>query len=121
MSAADLLRRPEVDWKFVYDMTHSAAEEEIFEKISNELKYEGYVSRQQRQVEKFRRMELLKIPPYIKYGELTGLSDEGRGKLAKISPATLGQASRIPGVPPTDIQLLWVAIERGRRGADAAK
>lgn len=121
MSAADLLRRPEVDWKFVYDMTNSAAEEEIFEKISNELKYEGYISRQQRQVEKFRRMELLKIPPYIKYEELTGLSDEGRGKLAKISPATLGQASRIPGVPPTDIQLLWVAIERGRRDANAAK
>lgn len=114
MSAADLLRRPEVDWRFIRDLTGSAAPGEILEKIANELKYEGYIERQRRQVEKFRRMEQLKIPKYIKYGELTGLSAEGRGKLEAISPSTLGQASRIPGVPPADIQLLWVAIERGR-------
>lgn len=63
-------------------------------------------------------MELLKIPSYIDYAAIRGLSAEGRGKLAKISPATLGQASRIPGVPPSDIQLLWVAIESERRKKD---
>ena len=71
--------------------------------------------RQQKQVEKFRRMELLKVPASIDYAAIRGLSAEGRGKLSKISPATLGQASRIPGVPPSDIQLLWVAIEGARR------
>lgn len=113
-TAADLLRRPEVSWSFIRDITASDAPEETLEKIANELKYEGYIERQQRQVEKFRRMEKLKIPGYIKYSELPGLSAEGRGKLEEISPSTLGQASRIPGVPPADIQLLWVAIERGR-------
>lgn len=114
VSAAELLRRPEVGPDLIRDMTGSDVPADILEKIANELKYEGYIERQQRQVGKFQRMEQLKIPEYIKYSELTGLSAEGRGKLEAISPATLGQASRIPGVPPADIQLLWVAIERGR-------
>ena len=115
ISAKNLLRRPEVSWAFIAALTGSELDPEYGEKIANELKYEGYISRQQRQVEKFRRMEQLKIPAYIDFGEIRGLSAEGCGKLEKIRPATLGQASRIPGVPPTDIQLLWVAIENGRR------
>lgn len=115
ISAKNLLRRPEVSWAFIAALTGSELDPEYGEKIANELKYEGYISRQQRQVEKFRRMEQLKIPAYIDFGEIRGLSAEGGGKLEKIRPATLGQASRIPGVPPTDIQLLWVAIENGRR------
>lgn len=115
ISAKNLLRRPEVSWSFIAELTGSELDLEYGEKIANELKYEGYISRQLRQVDKFRRMELLKIPPYIDFNDVHGLSAEGRGKLEKIRPATLGQASRIPGVPPTDIQLLWVAIENGRR------
>lgn len=115
MSAKNLLRRPEVSWAFIAGLTGSELDPERGEKIANELKYEGYISRQLRQVDKFRRMELLKIPSYIDFQTIGGLSAEGRGKLEKIRPATLGQASRIPGVPPTDIQLLWVAIENARR------
>ena len=118
VSALELLRRPEVDWKLAAELTDSALDPELGEKIANELKYEGYIARQQKQVEKFRRMELLKIPASIDYAQIRGLSAEGRGKLSKISPATLGQASRIPGVPPSDIQLLWVAIESARRKKD---
>ena len=118
VSALELLRRPEVDWKLAAELTDSALDSELGEKIANELKYEGYIARQQKQVEKFRRMELLKIPASIDYAQIRGLSAEGRGKLSKISPATLGQASRIPGVPPSDIQLLWVAIESARRKKD---
>lgn len=114
-SAENLLRRPEISWDLIASMTGSELEKEYGEKIADGLKYEGYIERQLRQVEKFKRMELLKIPDYINYETLTGLSAEGRAKLLKIKPATLGQASRIPGVPPTDIQLLWVAIEGGRR------
>ena len=115
MSAKNLLRRPEISWAFISGLTGSGLDPERGEKIANELKYEGYISRQLRQVDKFRRMELLKIPSYIDFHTISGLSAEGRGKLEKIRPATLGQASRIPGVPPTDIQLLWVAIENARR------
>ncbi len=114
-AALELLRRPEVTWKIVSCLTDSRLDAELGEKIANELKYEGYIERQKKQVEKFRRMEQLKIPEGIDYGKISGLSAEGRGKLLKISPATLGQASRIPGVPPSDIQLLWVAIESARR------
>lgn len=118
VSALELLRRPEVGWRLVAELTDSQLDGELGEKIANELKYEGYIARQQKQVEKFRRMELLKIPASIDYAQIRGLSAEGRGKLSKISPATLGQASRIPGVPPSDIQLLWVAIESARRKKD---
>ena len=101
VSALELLRRPEVDWKLAAELTDSALDPELGEKIANELKYEGYIARQQKQVEKFRRMELLKIPASIDYAQIRGLSAEGRRQaLEKFRPATLGQASRIPGVPP---------------------
>ncbi|MDO5115741.1 MAG: tRNA uridine-5-carboxymethylaminomethyl(34) synthesis enzyme MnmG [Synergistaceae bacterium] len=115
----ELLRRPEVDWETAAELCGSELEPELGRKISDELKYEGYISRQRRQVDKFRRMELLKIPPHIDYSRIKGLSAEGRGKLAEIRPATLGQASRIPGVPPTDIQLLWVAVKSARENRAA--
>jgi tRNA uridine 5-carboxymethylaminomethyl modification enzyme len=72
-----------------------------------------------RHVEKFRRMEILKFPEDFDFSEVTGLSAEGKQKLLKFMPLTLGQASRISGVPPTDIQLLWVAVENKRRSKDA--
>ena len=56
--------------------------------------------------------EKLKIPRSIDYEKILGLSDEGRTKMKQANPETLGQASRIPGVPPSDIQLLWIAIEK---------
>lgn len=112
ISAADLLRRPEVKWAFISDVTDSELDDEYGEKIAADLKYEGYIERQKRQAEKFHRMEMLRIPVGMDYDAINGLSAEGRGKLKKITPATLGQASRIPGVPPSDVQLLWVAIER---------
>ena len=60
-------------------------------------------------------MEILKFPEGFDFASVTGLSAEGRQKLIKALPRTLGQASRISGVPPTDIQLLWVAVENKRR------
>ena len=67
------------------------------------------------EIEKFRKMEILKLPADFDIASVTGLSAEGRQKLIKSAPRTLGQASRISGVPPSDIQLLWVAIESRRR------
>lgn len=115
ITAKDLLRRPEISWKLIAELTGSLLPEEAGRRIEDELKYEGYIERQLRQVSKFARMERLHIPASLSYREIQGLSAEGCGKLEKIAPETLGQASRIPGVPPSDIQLIWVAIENRRR------
>lgn len=120
ISASDLLRRPEVPWRLLADLTGSGIEEELGERLSVEFKYEGYIERQYRQADKFRRMEALKFPRWFDFASVGGLSAEGRQKLLSAVPRTLGQASRISGVSPADIQLLWVAIERGRREKKSA-
>ena len=120
MPAMDLLKRPEMSWKVFSELTSSSLEKELGERISVASKYEGYIDRQMRQVEKFRRMEILKFPENFKFADVSGLSAEGKQKLLKFMPLTLGQASRISGVPPTDIQLLWVAVENKRRLRDGA-
>lgn len=113
--ALDILRRPQVDWHTFSKIIKTEIPEELGERISVSLKYEGYIERQERQVEKFKKMEILKFPEGFDFASVTGLSAEGRQKLIKALPRTLGQASRISGVPPTDIQLLWVAVENKRR------
>ncbi len=118
--AIDLLKRPEINWEVFSELTQSYLEKELGERISVSFKYEGYVDRQMRQVEKFRRMEILKFPEDFRFNEVIGLSAEGKQKLRKFMPITLGQASRISGIPPTDIQLLWVAIEHKRRSKGGA-
>lgn len=114
-SALELLRRPEIPWRLIAALTNSAIDHDLGERISTELKYEGYIERQYRQVEKFRRMERLKFPDNFDFASVAGLSAEGKQKLSSVRPHTLGQASRISGVPPADIQLLWVAVEQRRR------
>jgi tRNA uridine 5-carboxymethylaminomethyl modification enzyme len=113
--AGELLKRPEISWEVFSEITSSKIEKELGERISVSAKYEGYINRQLRQVNKFRRMEILKFPEDFDFYAVSGLSAEGRQKLLKFMPRTLGQASRISGIPPTDIQLLWVAVENKRR------
>ena len=113
--AGELLKRPEISWEVFSEITSSTIEKELGERISVSAKYEGYINRQLRQVNKFRRMEMLKFPEDFDFYAVSGLSAEGRQKLLKFMPRTLGQASRISGIPPTDIQLLWVAVENKRR------
>ena len=120
LPAIELLRRPEINWEVFSDIVSSPLEKELGEKISVSVKYEGYIERQMRQVDKFRRMEILKFPEDFDFEQVHGLSAEGRQKLLKYMPGTLGQASRISGIPPTDIQLLWVAVESRRRSGEKA-
>lgn len=115
VSALELLRRPEIPWSLISELSESGLDAELGERIGIELKYEGYIDRQHRQVEKFRRMERLQFPGDFDFASVAGLSAEGRQKLLGLCPRTLGQASRISGVPPTDVQLLWVAVEQRRR------
>jgi tRNA uridine 5-carboxymethylaminomethyl modification enzyme len=80
-----------------------------------EIKYSGYFEREREQAEKMRRMGEFKLAPELPYGEMRSLSTEARQKLAKLQPRTLAQASRVPGVSPTDLQNLLLEIEKRRR------
>ncbi len=85
---------------------------EVIEQIEIELKYEGYIKRQKEEVERFERFEMLHIPNDIEYGNVKSLSIEGREKLTKIQPVSIGQASRINGVTPADISVLMVYLRK---------
>ena len=79
-----------------------------------DAKYEGYLGRQAGEIERFRRMESLRIPGDLDYGDMGELRIEAREALTRIRPRTLGQASRISSVSPADVTVLWVRISRKR-------
>ena len=111
----ELLRRPEFsisDLLFL-DETLSGMDEEVLEQLEVATKYEGYIKRQMEQVERFRRTESVVIPAGFNYDNVSGFSAEVQEKLKKISPRTLGQAARIPGVTPAAIAILSVLLRRG--------
>ena len=85
---------------------------EIYEEAEIKIKYDGYIERQNRQVETLDRLEKIKIPADIDYNSLSHISTETKERLAKVRPATLGQASRIGGVKPADISVLMVMLSR---------
>ncbi|RLA98965.1 MAG: tRNA uridine-5-carboxymethylaminomethyl(34) synthesis enzyme MnmG [Deltaproteobacteria bacterium] len=109
----DLLRRPEVRYEDlkVFDPEPNNLPPEVVEQIEIEVKYAGYIKKQEELVEKFRKMERIRIPEGMDY-DLPGLSREIREKLSRIRPTTLGQASRISGVTPAAISILMVQLKR---------
>ena len=117
ISAAELLRRPEMTYEKIAPLlSGERLTGEAAANVETAVKYQGYIDRQQRSVEKMLRLENMKIPAGFDYGELTGMLAESREKLEKVRPATLGQAGRISGVTPTDLQHLAVYLsERQRR------
>jgi len=86
--------------------------EEVVESAEIRIKYEGYIERERIVAEKIRRLEMLKIPDDIEYSELLSISTEGREKMARIKPASIGQATRISGVSPSDINILLMYLGR---------
>jgi len=119
LSAADLIRRPEMDYKKVSallpEFSGPRLEGESAANVETALKYQGYIDREQRAVEKLLRLENMKIPADFDYDALTGMLAESREKLSLVRPATLGQAGRISGVTPTDIQHLAVYLSEHLR------
>jgi tRNA uridine 5-carboxymethylaminomethyl modification enzyme len=93
---------------------------QVREETLYRVAYQGYLAREQREVERLRHVEKIRIPLEINYLSIPGLRKESALKLAHIKPLTLGQASRMSGVNPTDISLLMIAIEAGREGESAA-
>ncbi len=111
---AELLRRPEVHIDALtsavgFDWTDDP---EVNEQLEIDLKYEGYIARQQDEIERTRARSEQPIPPGIDYASIQGLSHEVRQKLSQVEPATIGQASRIPGMTPAAISLLLVHLKR---------
>ena len=110
---ADLIRRPELDYRMLkqIDKNRTDIPEDVQEEVSINIKYEGYIRRQKKQVEQFKKLETRKIPPSLDYDQVPSLRTEARQKLKKIHPISVGQASRISGVSPADISVLLVYLE----------
>ncbi|MDR3076327.1 MAG: tRNA uridine-5-carboxymethylaminomethyl(34) synthesis enzyme MnmG [Synergistaceae bacterium] len=115
--AIELLKRPEISWRDLSRFMDVDIDEDTGRKLEIDAKYEGYVERENKRVRRMASMEMLRIPDRLAYSEIPGLSAESAEKLSRITPKTLGQASRVPGVNNVDIQLVQVAIERNRREA----
>ncbi len=118
ISLAELIRRPELSYDKLapLDRDRPVLPEEITEEVNIQLKYEGYINRQRKQVEQFHKLERKKIPAGIDYSQIGNLRKEATQKLAEIRPESVGQAARISGVSPSDISVLLVYLEQyGRR------
>jgi len=118
VTAATLLSRPRVDYGIISEICPSeeALTDDDISTISVEIKYKGYIDRQFRQVRRLRKMESVRIPEDFDYEMVPGLLSESRQKLEEVRPATFGQASRISGVTPTDLQLLAVVLHARKFG-----
>ncbi|AIH03657.1 MAG: tRNA uridine 5-carboxymethylaminomethyl modification enzyme MnmG [Thermodesulfobacterium sp. 37_54] len=112
--AYDLLRRPEIE---VEDLVEFLPElkrfdQEVLLEVETEIKYSGYIERQLKEVEKFKRLENIKLPEDLNYYEIPGLTNEVREKFSKIRPTSLGQALRIPGATPAAISAIQVYLKK---------
>lgn len=109
---ADLIRRPELSYEIIapIDKNRQELPAEVIEQVNINLKYEGYIKRQQQQVEHFKKLEKKMIPSDIDYDDVHNLRKEARQKLKAIRPASVGQASRISGVSPADISVLLIYL-----------
>ena len=109
----DLIRRPELDYDKLapIDPDRPALSDEVREEVNIYIKYEGYLTRQAKQVAQFKKLESKVIPQNINYEDVSSLRLEARQKLTKLKPANIGQASRISGVSPADISVLLVYLE----------
>ncbi|MDO8580383.1 MAG: tRNA uridine-5-carboxymethylaminomethyl(34) synthesis enzyme MnmG, partial [Candidatus Omnitrophota bacterium] len=111
---SDLLKRPEVRYAMIadYDGLLKSFPPEVIDQVEYEIKYEGFINRQRKDVERFRHIENIKIPQELDYEQVHSLSTEIRQKLKRFSPANLGQANRIPGVTPAAISILMVYLRK---------
>ncbi len=112
-SLADLIRRPELNYESLapIDLERKSLPEDVVEQVNINIKYEGYIIRQQKQVRDFKKMESKKIPESINYDDVSNLRLEARQKLKQFRPVSIGQASRISGVSPADVSVLLVYLE----------
>ena len=113
-SLAELICRPELSYEMLEEIDEKriSLPADVIEQVEIEIKYEGYIIRQQRQVEQYKKMEKKLIPADLDYNDISSLRLEARQKLIAYKPVSVGQASRISGVSPADISVLLVYLER---------
>lgn len=116
VSLAELLCRPELSYEVLaeIDMDRQPLPEAVWEQAEIEIRYEGYITRQKKQVEQYKKLEKKKIPKDLDYDAVPSLRLEARQKLKMFQPLSIGQASRISGVSPADISVLLVYLEHSR-------
>lgn len=116
---ADLLRRPELAYDIIDHIapTETPLPESVRESIEVEIKYEGYIQRQESQVHRFQDLERQNIPDNFDYKSVLSMRNEAREKFNRIQPRSLGQASRIPGISPADISVLMVMLKKTKGAA----
>ena len=116
MKIAELLKRPNLNYRVIKEIDETTRElnipKDVYEQVEILIKYEGYLKRQEFQVEQSGKLEKYKLPDDIDYSKIDHISSETKDKLSKIRPKTLAQASRIGGVKPADISILMVLLER---------
>ena len=115
-SLFDLLRRPEADYKKIcglFGLPEISAE--AAKQVDITVTYEGYIRRQQDQIERMEKLETNLLPPDMDYGKVPSLREEAREKLASVRPRSVGQAGRISGVSPADVSVLLIWLEKERR------
>lgn len=120
VTVAELLRRPQVDYRMLepFDTGRPPLPDEVAEQVQTQLKYEGYIKRQEAQIAEMRRLEVQKLPRDLDYAQITGLRLEAAEKLARIRPENVGQASRISGVTPADVSVLLICLRARREGGN---
>ena len=120
ISLAELIRRPELNYDALAPVDPERPEllRGVAEQVNIHIKYDGYIRRQQKQVEQFQKLENKRIPDDLDYDEVPSLRLEARQKLKAVRPVSVGQASRISGVSPADISVLlvWLEQKKGRKG-----
>ncbi len=114
---AELIRRPELNYEALapIDVKREKLSDEVIEQVNISIKYEGYITRQMKQVEQFKKLETKRIPDEIDYDDVKSLRIEAMQKLKQYRPISIGQASRISGVSPADISVLLVYMEQWGR------
>ena len=117
VSLAELIRRPELSYEIleVIDKNREPLPLDVIEQVNINVKYEGYITRQLKQVEQFKKMEVKLIPEDLDFNDISGLRIEARQKLSAVRPHSVGQASRISGVTPADISVLLIYMEQFNR------
>ena len=110
----EILRRPEISYGSLklIDPRIDEVPGEVGEQVEIQVKYQGYIMRQNEDIDKFKRMEQVRLPPDMDYRRIPGLSSEVKEKLFKIKPASLGQALRISGVTPAAVSILMICLKK---------
>ncbi len=123
MTLAKILKMPQIRYKDLFRVDWEAKEvpKKLYEQVELQLKYEGYIKRQKNEVEKFKKLESMRIPENFRYDNLIGFKREALEKLKRVNPISVGQASRISGVSPGDIAVLMVHLKQHMRNRSADK